>query len=173
MLAPGYPLPIAFEDSFEALECIAGHLDGSCLEPWLNQYADLGRVFIQGESAGANISQYAAVRAGAARLLGFQIKGMLIVHPYFSGRETNEKYKFMCPTSSGLDDDPKLNSAVDRDLLKIPCEKVLVCMTEKDSLRDAGVKYYETLCESKCDAEFISSAFLDRLDRQKSKRRAK
>ncbi|XP_030525024.1 probable carboxylesterase 5 [Rhodamnia argentea] len=147
-LAPENPLPIAYEDSFEALKWIARHSDGSGPEPWLNQYADLGRVFIGGESAGANIGQYMAVRAGATGLTGIRIKGMLVVHPFFGGRETNEMYKFMCPTSSGRNDDPKLNPAVDPDLPKMACEKVLVCVAEKDSLRDRGVEYYETLCGS-------------------------
>ncbi|KAI6677899.1 hypothetical protein NL676_038695 [Syzygium grande] len=144
-LAPENPLPIAYEDSFEALKWIAGHSDGSGPEPWLNQYADLGRVFIVGESAGANIGQYVAVRAGVA---GIRVKGMLAVHPFFGGKETDEMYKFMCPTSTGLDDDPKLNPAVDPDLPKMACEKVLVCVAEKDWLRNRGVKYYEALCGS-------------------------
>ncbi|KAK3420724.1 hypothetical protein EUGRSUZ_J02635, partial [Eucalyptus grandis] len=152
-LAPEYPLPIVYEDSFEALKWIAGHSDGSGPEPRLNRYADLGRVFIQGESAGANISQYVAVRAGAAGLTGVRIKGVLIVHPFFGGTEMDEMYKFMCPTSSRLDDDPRLNPAVDPDLPKMACEKVLVCVAEKDSLRNTGVKYYETLCGSEWEGK--------------------
>ncbi|XP_030525022.1 probable carboxylesterase 2 [Rhodamnia argentea] len=158
-LAPENPLPIAYEDSFEALKWIAGHSGGSGPEPWLNQYADLGRVFIVGESAGANIGHYVAVRAGAAGLAGIRIKGMLIVHPFFGGKETDEMYKFMCPTSSGLDDDLKLNPAVDPDLPKMACEKVLVCVAEKDWLRGRGVKYYDTLCGSewKGKAELVEA----------------
>ncbi|KAF8034167.1 hypothetical protein BT93_C0444 [Corymbia citriodora subsp. variegata] len=152
-LAPEYPLPIAYEDSFEALKWIAGHSGGSGPEPWLNRYADLRQVFIQGESAGATISHHVAVRAGAAGLAGVQIKGMLIVHPYFGGGGMDEMYKFMCPMSSGLDHDPKVNPAVDPDLPKMACEKVLVCVAEKDSLRDGGVKYYETLCESEWEGK--------------------
>ncbi|KAF8034169.1 hypothetical protein BT93_C0446 [Corymbia citriodora subsp. variegata] len=133
-LAPENPLPIAYEDSFEALKWIGA------------TRMDLARNL--GESAGANIGQYVAARAGAASLAGVRIKGMLIVHPFFGGKEVDEMYKFMCPTSSGLDDDPKLNPAVDPDLPKTACEKVLVCVAEKDWLRNRGVKYYEALCGS-------------------------
>ncbi|KAF8034168.1 hypothetical protein BT93_C0445, partial [Corymbia citriodora subsp. variegata] len=147
-LAPENSLPIAYEDSLEALKWIACHSDGSGPEPWLNQYVDFGRVFIAGESAGATIGQYVAVRTGVTGLPAVRIKGMLMVHPFFVGREPAEMYKFMCPTSSGLDDDPKLNPAVDPDLPKMACEKVPVCVAEKDWLRNRGVKYYETLCGS-------------------------
>ncbi|KAK9942170.1 hypothetical protein M0R45_007851 [Rubus argutus] len=54
-------------------------------------------------------------------------------------------YRFMSSTSSGCDDDPKLNPAVDPNLAKMRCGKVLVCVAEKDWLRDRGVGYYHTI----------------------------
>ncbi|XP_050260937.1 2-hydroxyisoflavanone dehydratase-like isoform X2 [Quercus robur] len=147
-LAPEHPLPIAYDDSLAALQWIATHSNNQGPEPWLNEYADFGRVFLAGESAGANISHYVAVRAGAAGLAGLKIVGVLIVHPFFGGKECDEMYKFMCPTSSGCDDDPKLNPAVDPDLSRLGCAKVLVCVAEKDWLKDRGVAYYETLGKS-------------------------
>lgn len=138
-------LPTAYDDSWAALQWVAKHSNGQGPEPWMNQYADLGRVILAGESAGANIAHYVAVQAGAAGLAGVKITRMLIVHPYFGTKEPDKFYKYICPTSSGADDDPKLNPAADPNLLKLKCDKVLVCVAEKDMLRGRGVGYYETM----------------------------
>ncbi|KAI9127586.1 hypothetical protein K1719_000579 [Acacia pycnantha] len=147
-LAPENPLPTAYDDSLAALQWIASHSTGQGPEPWLNQYPDLSRVFITGESAGANIAHHVAVRAGVTGLVGVKIVGMILVHPFFGTRDEDKMYRFMCPTSSGRDDDPKLNPGADPDLGKMRCEKVLVCVAEKDGLKERGVKYYETLRKS-------------------------
>ncbi|KAI4298443.1 hypothetical protein L6164_032002 [Bauhinia variegata] len=147
-LAPEHRLPIAYDDSWAALQWIATHSTGQGPEPWLNEHADLKRVFLVGESSGANIAHYVAVRAGATGLVGLNINGLIIAHPFFGTAEVDGLYKFICPTSSGRDDDPKLNPAVDPDLAKLGCEKVLVCVAEKDRLRERGVAYYETLRSS-------------------------
>ncbi|KAG2705449.1 hypothetical protein I3760_05G054100, partial [Carya illinoinensis] len=147
-LAPEHPLPIAYDDLSAALQWIAAHSNNQGPEPLLNEYADFGRVFLTGESAGANISHHVAVRAGVTRLTGLKIIGMLMVHPFFVGKDRDEMYKFLSSTSSGCSDDPKLNPAVDPDLSKMGCAKVLVCVAEKDSLKDRGVTYSETLKKS-------------------------
>lgn len=144
-LAPEYPLPIAYEDSYSGLEWVASHSNGSGPDPWMNEYADLSRVFLVGESAGANIAHNVAVRAGANGLPGLKIVGVIIVHPFFVGKETDEMYKFLCPTSSGRDDDPRLNPAVDPNLKKMACDRVMVFVAENDGLRNRGEAYYEAL----------------------------
>ncbi|XP_050208721.1 2-hydroxyisoflavanone dehydratase-like [Mercurialis annua] len=147
-LAPEHLLPIAYHDSWDALQWVAQHSAGQGPESWINQYADLERVILAGESAGANLAHYVAVQAGARGLAGVKITRLLIVHPYFGRKEADEIYKYMCPTSSGTDDDPKLNPAVDPDLKKLKCERVLVCLAEEDYLKSRGESYYETM--SKC-----------------------
>ncbi|KAJ0010919.1 hypothetical protein Pint_34452 [Pistacia integerrima] len=147
-LAPEHPLPIAYDDSLAGLQWIATHSNGSGPEPWLNEYADLGRVFLVGESAGANIAHYVAVQAGTIGLEGLKINGVLIVHPFFGGKEVDKMYKYLCPSSSGCDDDPKLNPGVDPNLKNMACDRVLVCVAGKDWLRNRGEAYYETLAES-------------------------
>ncbi|XP_044489810.1 probable carboxylesterase 2 [Mangifera indica] len=144
-LAPEHPLPTAYIDSWTALQWVATHSDGRGPEPWINDHADLQRVFLTGESAGANIAHYVAVQAGVTRLAGLKVEGLLIVHPFFGGKEPDLMYKFMCPTSSGCDDEPKLNPAVDPNLKSIVGERMLVCVAEKDWLRNRGVAYFETL----------------------------
>ncbi|KAE9448483.1 hypothetical protein C3L33_19592, partial [Rhododendron williamsianum] len=96
-------------------------------------------------SAGANIASNVAIRAG---LDGLKVKGLVLVHPFFGGKEEDKMYKFMCPSSSGLGDDPRLNPAVDPGLPRMGCERVLVCIAEKDFLRERGWGYYEALGKS-------------------------
>lgn len=149
-LAPEHLLPIAYDDSWSGLQWVASHANGQGPEPWLNEKADLGRVFLAGESAGANIAHYVAVQAGATKLVGLKIIGMLVVHPFFGSKETNEPdlYKYICPTSAGFDHDPKLNPEVDPNLKKMACEKVIVMVAENDKFRSRGEFYYETLVKS-------------------------
>lgn len=144
-LAPEHKLPIAYDNSWAALKWVSTHCNGNGSEYWLNEYADLGRVFLGGESAGANLAHYVAVQAGFMGLMGLKFVGLLVVHPFFGCKEPDEMYKFLCPTSSGCDDDPKLNPAVDPNLDQMACGKVLVCLAEKDWLRERGVEYYETM----------------------------
>ncbi|OMO63199.1 Alpha/beta hydrolase-3 [Corchorus olitorius] len=147
-LAPEHLLPIAHDDSWAGLQWVATHANGQGPEPWLNENADFGRVFLAGESAGANIAHYVAVQAGATNLVGLKIRGMLSIHPYFGNKESNELYKYICPTSAGFVHDPKLNPAVDPNLKQMACDRVLVLVAEKDWLRSRGEAYYETLVKS-------------------------
>ncbi|KAL3568448.1 hypothetical protein D5086_031099 [Populus alba] len=89
------------------LQWIAKHSNGNGPEPWINEYADLGRVILAGESAGGTIAHYVAVQAGAAALPAVAIKRLLRVHQYFWAKEPDKFYRYICPTSSGADD-PKL-----------------------------------------------------------------
>lgn len=107
---------------------------------------DLGRVILAGESAGGTIAHYLAVQAVAAGLHAVAIKRLLIVHPYFWAKEPDKFYQYICPISSGADD-PKLNPAVDPNLSKFKCDKVLVCVAEKDKHRGRRVAYYEAMSE--------------------------
>ncbi|KAI9181581.1 hypothetical protein LWI28_016359 [Acer negundo] len=65
-LAPKHSLPIAYEDSWAGLEWVATHSNGLGSDPWLNDHADFGWVFLGGESVGANIAHFVSVRAGSA-----------------------------------------------------------------------------------------------------------
>ena len=65
-LAPKHQLPIAYDDSWAGLQWIAKHSNGNGPETWINEYADLGRFNLAGESAGGTIAHIVAVQAGAA-----------------------------------------------------------------------------------------------------------
>ncbi|KAM3742927.1 hypothetical protein ACB098_07G105200 [Castanea mollissima] len=142
-LAPDHPLPVAHEDSWAAMRWISAHSNGQGPEPWLNQYADFGRVFVAGESAGANIAHYVAVQAGATGLAGPNVIGSILVHPYFGGKEPDKMIDYMYPTKDRI-----MYPEVDPNLSKMGGKKVLVCVAEKDWLKDDGVGYCETLRKS-------------------------
>ncbi|XP_026444352.1 2-hydroxyisoflavanone dehydratase-like [Papaver somniferum] len=92
-LAPEYPLPIAYEDCWTSLQRALAHdqstNDGHrCTfaqdfneEPWLKDNVDFNRVFLGGDSAGANISHNLAMRPAAENV----IRGICLIHPYFWG----------------------------------------------------------------------------------------
>uniref|UniRef100_A0ACD5ZSZ0 Uncharacterized protein n=1 Tax=Avena sativa TaxID=4498 RepID=A0ACD5ZSZ0_AVESA len=168
-LAPEHPLPAAYDDSWEGLKWVASHsttgtaTGGVEGEPWLVDHGDFSRVFLAGSSAGATIAHVTAVRAGEhAGLPGIRIRGVLVVHPYFNGaadigkeattgKAEKEKadalWRFLYPGSPGLDDplSNPFSEAAGGSVARIAGERVLVCVAEKDSLRDRGVWYYECL----------------------------
>ncbi|KAK6946136.1 Alpha/beta hydrolase fold-3 [Dillenia turbinata] len=147
-LAPEHHLPIAYDDSWDALQWIASHSTRSGPDPWLNEHGNFGRVFVAGESAGANIAHNVVIRAGVNPPPGLDIIGLILLSPFFGGAETDNMYKFLCPSSSGSGDDPKLNPAVDPNLPGLGCRKVFVCVAEKDGLRGRGWEYHETVKKS-------------------------
>ncbi|KAK4437856.1 putative carboxylesterase 12 [Sesamum alatum] len=146
-LAPENPLPIPFDDSWAAFQWIAAHADGKGPEAWLNDYADFRRVFVGGESAGATIASDVAIRAGVHEFRGVQIVGLFLLHPFFGGKEEDKLYKFLCPSSSSREDDPRLNPAVDPRIERM-VGRVMFFVAEKDQLRERGTGYFEALKKS-------------------------
>ncbi|KAF5744007.1 exostosin family protein [Tripterygium wilfordii] len=151
-LAPENPVPIAYEDSWAALKWVAAHA-GVGHESWLTDYADFGRVFLGGDSAGATIAHNLALQAGLGEDLGeVKLSGICLIHPYFEREEgpdyVDKCWMYVCPTTSGLND-TRINPFVDSRLCMLGCDKVLICTAEKDDLRGKGLCYYETLKESR------------------------
>ncbi|KAG2705440.1 hypothetical protein I3760_05G053300 [Carya illinoinensis] len=74
------------------LQWIASHANGNGQEPWLNEHADLNRVFVGGDSGGGNVTHTLVVRVGSIGLPGLK---------------DDEMWLYMFPTSGGLED-PRL-----------------------------------------------------------------
>ncbi|XP_026395937.1 probable carboxylesterase 2 [Papaver somniferum] len=166
-LVPEHHLPVAYDDSWEAIVWVLSHSTGHGSESWLNNYVDFNRVFMGGDSAGANISHNMAMRLAGTHhqmqvsLIGFQFYGVVLIHPYFwdekpIGSEEKDMYKKIkmdklwpniCPSSTGYDD-LLINPYKDPNLSSLGCKKVLVCVAEKDLFRDRGWLYFETLRNS-------------------------
>jgi acetyl esterase/lipase len=156
-LAPEHPVPAAYADSWEALAWVVSHHGGE--DPWVAGHADFSRLYLGGESAGSNIAHHMAMRVGAEGL-GAEIRGLVMIHPYFLGtgkvpsddldpaaRESlGSLWRVMCPATTG-EDDPLINPFVDGApaLDGLACGRVLVCIGEGDVLRDRGRAYYDRL----------------------------
>ncbi|XP_069149073.1 2-hydroxyisoflavanone dehydratase-like [Solanum lycopersicum] len=160
-LAPEYPLPIAYEDSWIALKWIASHANGDGDEPWLKDHANFNRVYFGGDSAGGNIAHHMAIRVGLEKLEGVKLDGIFLACPYFWGKDLidgegenlfvkdfiDKLWLFANPNGSGLDD-PMINPEKDPKLCSLGCEKVVVYVAGKDALRLRGLYYKEALEKS-------------------------
>ncbi|KAG6486243.1 tuliposide A-converting enzyme 1, chloroplastic-like [Zingiber officinale] len=161
--APECPLPAAYDDCFAALRWVASR---PAEEPWLAEgRADLGRLFLAGDSAGANIVHHAALRAAAEGLGRDEaaIEGLLLIHPFFWGSEPigsesrasadremiDKLWQLASPGTDGVDD-PLINPAAKgaASLVALPGRRVVVAVAEKDMLKDRGRAYHELLRQS-------------------------
>ncbi|CAN0846650.1 2-hydroxyisoflavanone dehydratase [Linum grandiflorum] len=144
-LAPEHKLPLAFDDCWEGLKW-------SGPEPWMNRYADLSRVVLAGESAGATLAHYVAVQAGARGVDGkdgVRLSRMVLVHPYFGAEKPDVFIQYMWPKTPGTKEDPMLHPSGDPEVGKMKLGKVLVCVAEKDPLKGRGDSYAEAMREKK------------------------
>ncbi|XP_056697195.1 2-hydroxyisoflavanone dehydratase-like [Spinacia oleracea] len=154
LYSPCRPLPACYEESWAALEWVASHDKGCGLEPWINNHADLQRIFVGGDSAGGNICHTLLACAGRSlssrqRPLpeSVRVEGMILAHPYFGiGGRDEEMWLYMCPTNEGPND-RRLKPTLE-DLATIRCERVLVLVAENDPMNVAGKRYVEDLIKS-------------------------
>ncbi|XP_065880662.1 probable carboxylesterase 2 [Euphorbia lathyris] len=163
-LAPENPLPAAYEDSFAAFRCLSKPGEGT--DPWINDYADFDRIFIAGDSAGANIAHHLGFRVKDSESDSgseVKIRGIVMIHPYFWGKDpigierndgvrkaiVDNWWMLVCPSDKGCDD-PYINLFVDGapSLMGLGCENVVVYVAEKDILCDRGKVYQENLMKS-------------------------
>ncbi|KAK9162970.1 hypothetical protein Syun_003872 [Stephania yunnanensis] len=172
-LAPEHPLPTAYEDSWAALQWVGSHSTRHGPEPWLNDHVDFNRVYLAGDSAGANIVHNMCMRAAKdGGVGGVKIAGSVMIHSFFWGSEPvgseikdqegragiERAWKFVFPGSGGCND-PAINPAKDPNLSGLGCRRVLVCVAEKDVFRDRGRLYFEALggCGWEGVVEFFES----------------
>lgn len=62
-------------------------------DPWLMSNGDFGRVFVMGQSAGANIAHHVVAMKPAEELHPLKIEGVIPVVPFFSAEEVSESEK--------------------------------------------------------------------------------
>ncbi|XP_074306905.1 putative carboxylesterase 2 [Silene latifolia] len=166
--APEHPLPAAYDDSWAAVEWVRLGLAGA--EPWLSTHVDPARVFLAGDSAGANIAHHMAKRIAKCNNPDgkFALKGLVLVHPYFWGKDRigselqklnsssesrfDRLWKLAYPGTTGSDD-PLFNPEMDPELSVLAGEKVLVFVAENDLLRDRGAHYKDLLVKSEWKGE--------------------
>ncbi|THF96572.1 hypothetical protein TEA_006924 [Camellia sinensis var. sinensis] len=158
--APEHLLSIPYDNSWAVVKWVASQLTANGGEVWLKEYVDFDRVFFAGDSAGGNIAHNMAIRV---RLDGAKLVGMVLIHPYFGGKGpvgfegadgniigkavADKFWLFVYPSSNGSDD-PLFNPVVDPKFSSMVYDKVLVCVAEKDFLKDRGWYYKEELGRS-------------------------
>ncbi|KMT16557.1 hypothetical protein BVRB_3g048500 [Beta vulgaris subsp. vulgaris] len=172
--APEHRLPAAYHDCWDALNWVIFHATDDThnnthtKELWLQDNVDFSKVFLMGDSSGGNIAHYLALRVGIeglSRGRAFHINGVILVHPYFwskrrigdeaskrsylSVRGLAEKiWELARPEKSSGIDDPWINPANDQCLSSLGCNRVLICVAQKDLFRDRGLYYKEVLEKS-------------------------
>lgn len=164
---PEHPLPAAYDDSWDALRWVAGQASAHephKAEPWLEEHADFDRVFLAGDSGGANMSHHLAIRIRESDLdKRVSIRGIAMIHPYFWGESpigaevadgprkalVDSWWRFVCPSDKGCDD-PLINPFADGSpgLDRLACDRIIVTVAGKDILSDRGRLYYESLVKS-------------------------
>jgi acetyl esterase/lipase len=160
-LAPEHRLPVAYDDSWRALNWVARNA-ASGPEPWLRDRGNISRLFVAGDSAGANIAHNMAMRAGTEGGLdgGAAILGLLLLDPYFWGKEpvageTTDKarrrqyeatWSFICGGRYGIDD-PLVNplSLPAAELRRLASSRVAVTSSGLDDFRPRGLAYAAAL----------------------------
>ncbi|XP_038721174.1 2-hydroxyisoflavanone dehydratase-like [Tripterygium wilfordii] len=170
-LAPEHPLPAAYDDCWAALNWVASHSSTTEADPnrdsWLLDYGDFDKIYIGGDSAGANLTYNIAMRAGSENLENnVKILGAFIVHPYFwSSKPIGSEPKpmvghdkalaelvwdFIYPSAAGGIDNPMINPVGPGgpSLATLGCGRLLVCVAEKDKLKERGVWFCVLVKES-------------------------
>ncbi|CAL5051792.1 unnamed protein product [Urochloa decumbens] len=166
-LAPEHPLPAAYDDAWAALRwtisnCISGP------ERWLAEHGDATRIFLAGDSAGGNIAHNLAVQAGAeaerSLPVGAAIAGVVLLNPYFWGKEPvgseprerwareglEQTWALVCGGRFGIDD-PRVNplaAAGATSWRAMAGDRVLVTIAGRDNFRDRAAAYAEALRRS-------------------------
>ncbi|XP_073002501.1 probable carboxylesterase 7 [Typha latifolia] len=159
-LAPEHPLPVAYDDAWQAVKWVASNCSAGGGEAWLAEHGDPGRIFVAGDSAGGNIAHEVAIRAGSEK--GARIRGLVLMNPYFWGKdpvgsETRDPgvrwtmestWSFVCDGKYGIDH-YLANPFGHVDMWKgLGCQRVLVTVSELDLFHERGVAYVEGLRKS-------------------------
>ncbi|XP_034578835.1 2-hydroxyisoflavanone dehydratase [Setaria viridis] len=161
-LAPEHRLPAAYDDSWAALSWVASGAD-----PWLADHGDLGRIFLSGVSAGANIAHNMAIAAGVSGLRAgtgtpARIEGVILLHPSFASEQKMEgedeefwqsnkdRWAVIFPGADGGLDDPSINpmAAGAPSLAKLAGERLLVSTASEDPRAPRGRAYCDAVRDS-------------------------
>ncbi|KAJ1255586.1 hypothetical protein BS78_K184200 [Paspalum vaginatum] len=165
-LAPEHPIPMAYDDAWSALQWVASLAD----DPWLADYADPGRTFLAGDSAGGNIAYRTAVRASNS---GIGIEGLIMVQPYFWGPDrlpseavwdgaavlppcgVDRLWPFVT-AGQAVNDDARINPP-DEEMRSLSCRRVLVAVAEKDTLRERGLRLFSGIRDGGGEVTLVDS----------------
>jgi acetyl esterase/lipase len=173
-LAPEHRLPAAFDDGLAAVRWLRNQATlcaaaGNDLA-WWRARCRFDRVFLAGDSAGANVAFHVAARLGQGHLGGtlhpLALQGAVLIQPFFGGeaRTASERtmqqpprsaltlptsdayWRLALPTGAGRNHpwcNPLSRGAPRLETLPLP--QVLVCVSEADILRDRNLELCRAL----------------------------
>ncbi|GJN37433.1 hypothetical protein PR202_gb26387 [Eleusine coracana subsp. coracana] len=157
-LAPEHRLPAAIDDGAAVLSWL--RTAGGGVDPWLTESIDFSRVFVSGESAGANIAHHLAVRFGS----DVRVAGCVLLTPFFGGAErtasesrpppgvfltiemADQFWRMSLPEGADRDHplaNPVCSGGSSLEVAALP--PVLVVAAGRDLLRDRVLGYAERL----------------------------
>ncbi|KAM2331722.1 hypothetical protein ACFX1X_022370 [Malus domestica] len=145
------PLPITYEDCWDALQWVASQGSNKDSagnkEPLLVNYGDFDRLYI-GEFQANWVHMRAGVESlcdGSSKPIGSEPKG-----EDFEKNPICKFWDFVYPSAPGRIDNPMVNPVGEGALILagLACSRLLVCVARKDKLRDQGVWYYDLVKES-------------------------
>lgn len=168
-LLPHHPLPAAYQDGWTTLQWVASHLSNTNTsknrEPWLLEHGDFNKLYIGGDTNGANLAHNLLIRAATEPLPSkVNIFGALLCCPYFWGSKpigsepveghdqslAIKVWNFVYPDAPGGVDNPMVNPFAPGapSLATLGCSKMLITITGKDEFRDRDILYYESVKNS-------------------------
>jgi len=158
-LSPENRLPAAYEDGIKALMWVKEQEKGPSSEYW-TKYCDFSRIFLGGDSAGANIAYNVALQLGTTQILrANDIKGIIMVQPFFGGEERTNSEKFESNSSKsslnvevsdtywrlalplGANRDHPWCNPVREGVRMVENMRVMVCVAKEDVLRDRNMEF--------------------------------
>ncbi|KAF9592717.1 hypothetical protein IFM89_016949 [Coptis chinensis] len=178
-LAPENRLPAAYDDGFKALTWLKQQaLSGSNDQKWWHNHSNFSRVFIAGDSAGANIAHNMAIRVGSESDIFNPLchKGTILIQPFFSGEERTDSERCMVlPPNSVLnltasDVYWKLSLPLGANrnhwscnplakeetaLVDLKLPPTLVCISEMDILKDRNLEFCNAMSRSGKNVEHV------------------
>ncbi|XP_057962034.1 probable carboxylesterase 17 [Malania oleifera] len=164
-LAPENLLPAAYEDALEALKWVRREaLCGSEERQWWSKKCNFSSIFLAGDSAGANIAHNVATRLGSSKtwaLRPLNIKGTILIQPFFGGEARTYSEQYEQPPHSGLSlatadtywrlalppgasrDHPWCNPVADGSvkLEELRLFPTMVCISERDIMKDRELEF--------------------------------
>lgn len=167
-LAPENPLPAAYEDGLKALMWLK-QAALSEVGDWWSKNCNFARIFLAGDSAGANIAHNVAKKLGSIVLKPLALKGTILIQPFFGGEaRTNSDKNLTQPPRSPLTlaasdtywrlalpcgsnrDHPWCNPAMKEstkqgDVKLLP---TMVCISEMDILKDRNLEFCGALARA-------------------------
>ncbi|XP_042058565.1 probable carboxylesterase 6 [Salvia splendens] len=154
-LAPEHPLPAAYDDGVKAAVWAKQQEFAGVGSEWWAGRCDFSRIFLGGDSAGANIAYNVGLRANS---IGVGVKGLLLIQPFFGGvaRTRSEMcvarsaltlaasdayWRMALPAGAGRDHPWCSTAGSEFGILRRAGAAVLVCVAEADILRDRNLEF--------------------------------